>query len=62
MSKKQLIYDLRFGYKAIQVLPDNEIIELLDYNLPPSVIRLCYDEITRRRILNLKAKKEKEND
>lgn len=46
---KQLIRDLRYGFKDIESLTDDGLECLLDYYLPEDVKVLCLSEIHRRR-------------
>lgn len=50
---KQLIYDVRFGNKAIKDLTNSQIDELMDCNIPSDVWAICMVEIARRRKENL---------
>ncbi len=60
-SKKDLIKDIRLGYRDIQDLGDDAIIELFGYFLPSDVRGLCFGEIARRRNQRLATKREKIN-
>ena len=53
---KQLIYDVRFGNKAIKDLANGQIEELMDYNIPSDVWDICMAEISARRKENLERK------
>lgn len=59
---KQLIYDLRYGHKNIVDLSDDELENLLDYNLPEDVRNLCTGNIYDRRERRLREKYDKQKD
>lgn len=49
MTTKELITDIRFGFKETKSLTDGELVKLMDFNLPPDVLDLCLEEIRHRR-------------
>ncbi len=60
-SKNALIRNVRFGRQDLRDFSDDEVVDLMDYNVPYDVMGLCLEEIKRRRDQGLAAKREKIN-
>ena len=46
---RQILHDIRFGYRSVKSLVDTEIVEALEYNLSSDMFKIMNDEIDRRR-------------
>lgn len=62
MAMDLLIHRLRFGKVAVESLSDNQLLEVLDFNLPHDVMDLCLRDICRRRNINLDKLSDAENE
>ena len=58
LSMGELIYRVRFGLKPITDFANQELLELMDYNISQDVMDMCFTEIRDRRQQNLKASEE----
>lgn len=58
-TTKQIICDLRYGLRNIVDFTDEELENLIDYNLPEDVMYLCFADIKRRREERLSKQQEK---
>lgn len=53
-----IIFNIRYGIKSIKDLSNQELNNIMDYNLPYDVFELCCNDIRRRRKENLGEGKE----